>query len=315
VKRALRDAGRAAARRSGTWPLRRLPAWRGVLVLTYHRIAAGPDHLHDPGVWSATQDAFERQLAWLTSTAEIVGPEQLADAGSGRGRRVMLTFDDGYADNHRAALPILEAHGARATFFLITGFLDGAPSAWWDEIAWMLRAAGRADRDPAELMERCKWLADDRREAFLDELGAETGSGRRPLEAAARDWMSWDDARELRDAGMGIGAHTVGHPLLGGLPERRQREEIEGSISRIAAELGERPALFAFPHGREGAYDDTTLRTLADADVRFAFRNSGGVADPLRESPLLLSRVNVWHGMSDERFRLLVAAPWAMARR
>ena len=40
-------------------------------------------------------------------------------------RPAVITFDDGYADNRTVALPILQAHGLTATFFVATGFLDG----------------------------------------------------------------------------------------------------------------------------------------------------------------------------------------------
>jgi peptidoglycan/xylan/chitin deacetylase (PgdA/CDA1 family) len=38
-------------------------------------------------------------------------------------RSVVLTFDDGYADFHTTALPILEEHGLRATLYVATAYL------------------------------------------------------------------------------------------------------------------------------------------------------------------------------------------------
>ena len=166
----------------------------------------------------------------------------------------------------------------------------------------------------AELLERYKRLAPERREPFLDELAPAAG-GRRPRETAAGDWMTWDQVREMRGAGMAIGAHTVSHPILGGLAEHRQREEIDGSIERLAQELGGRPTLFAFPDGRAGSHDDHSLRALRAAGVRFAFKNDGGMVGRRSADPLLLPRVNVSQGMSAQRFRLLLTAPWAIASR
>ncbi|MCK7493591.1 MAG: polysaccharide deacetylase family protein [Comamonadaceae bacterium] len=47
-------------------------------------------------------------------------------------RALAITFDDGYADNHDVALPILRRHGLNATFFVATGFLDGG--IMWNDV-------------------------------------------------------------------------------------------------------------------------------------------------------------------------------------
>ena len=56
----------SAIERSGLGAvLARVPAWRGVLVLGYHRIGAPVPSAHDTALWSATQDEFDRQLSFL----------------------------------------------------------------------------------------------------------------------------------------------------------------------------------------------------------------------------------------------------------
>jgi peptidoglycan/xylan/chitin deacetylase (PgdA/CDA1 family) len=63
---------------------------------------------------------FERQLQWLTahgwsfaSMAELQAPASLPP------KTVILTFDDGYADNLLNADPLLARYGARATLYLV----------------------------------------------------------------------------------------------------------------------------------------------------------------------------------------------------
>ncbi|MGB2710613.1 MAG: polysaccharide deacetylase family protein, partial [Conexibacter sp.] len=136
---------RAAAALDARWLralLARLPLWRGVLVLNYHRVGDGSATPWDHTLWSATAEGFDAQLTFLARHAEVVGPDDLPALAAGRrGRRVLLTFDDGYRDNHEIAYPLLRRHGLQATFFLATGFLDRPHVAWWDEIAWMVRHA------------------------------------------------------------------------------------------------------------------------------------------------------------------------------
>jgi peptidoglycan/xylan/chitin deacetylase (PgdA/CDA1 family) len=48
------------------------------------------------------------------------------DHGRTAGRPILLTFDDGYADFHERALPVLDRFGFAATVFVTTGWLSDA---------------------------------------------------------------------------------------------------------------------------------------------------------------------------------------------
>src|SRR5258708_34089794 len=79
--------------------------------------------LHDE-IDSAT---FERHMALVAADSNVL-PLGEACARLLRGalppRAACITFDDGYADNDRLALPILKRFGLQATFFVATGFSD-----------------------------------------------------------------------------------------------------------------------------------------------------------------------------------------------
>lgn len=54
-------------------------------------------------------------------------------AGTPLHGELVVTLDDGYADNHDIAAPILESFGLPATFFLTTGFIGADTVPWWDQ--------------------------------------------------------------------------------------------------------------------------------------------------------------------------------------
>ena len=94
----------------------------GLRVLTYHRV----NDLHPHDRLSVSTRAFAAQMEALAESGRPV--VSLADALAAlRGDAalpagaVALTFDDGYADNHAEALPALDGHGFKASFFLVTG--------------------------------------------------------------------------------------------------------------------------------------------------------------------------------------------------
>jgi peptidoglycan/xylan/chitin deacetylase (PgdA/CDA1 family) len=114
--RVWRSAQRQAAGRS--------PA----IVLFYHRIA-------DDGAnsWTASNAIFKRQICWLKRHFEMVSlDEAQRRIRVGRNERacVAITFDDGYADNCREALPLLIDERIPVTYFVSTHhILTGVPFA------------------------------------------------------------------------------------------------------------------------------------------------------------------------------------------
>ena len=302
----------SAIERSGLGAvLARVPAWRGVLVLGYHRIGAPLPRAHDTALWSATQAEFDRQLSFLKRRADVVSGDDLPAAlEARRGRHVALTFDDGYRDNHDLAYPVLRANGLPAVFFLATGFLDRPRVAWWDEIAWMVRSS-HSELEPGDWLSAPVPLADVRRqaairtvasaygrldesdtEAFLGWLGRASGSGRADAVHAASTWMTWDMVREMRRGGMAFGAHTVNHPVLARCsvaPAPRDR----GLAARIRDELGEATTLLSYPIGSRTSFDERTRACAREAGITHAFSLYGGYQQTGRLDPLDIPRTFV----------------------
>jgi peptidoglycan/xylan/chitin deacetylase (PgdA/CDA1 family) len=321
VTRSRRDRAAALLAAPGISAVaRRLPRWRGVLTLNYHRVGDWAGQPWDRTLWSATAEAFDAQLAVLARDAEVIAPDDVSAAlrSGRRGRRVLITFDDGYRDNRAIAFPLLRRHGLPATFFLATGFLDRPHVAWWDELAWMVRRGGgdpgAHDARIAGLCERYKALPAERAAALLDEVAAQTGAGRCGAAEAEGMWMTWDHARELRDGGMRIGGHTVTHPLLSRVSVERQREEIAGCARRLADELGEPMRWFAYPVGSRDAFTPATQELLAAQGVELAFSFYGGFGRFVGWQALDVPRVHVGPHYRPQLVFAALVAPRLFAR-
>ena len=90
------------------------------LVLMYHRVC--DDREARPSEFVVTASAFRRHMRYLAEHGYWT--PRLSDvlraggrAPRRRGTPVLLTFDDGYADNFANALPALAEHGFTAAFF------------------------------------------------------------------------------------------------------------------------------------------------------------------------------------------------------
>jgi len=91
----------------------------------YHHIAPPPVGGEHPGLFVAPE-RFESQMAYLKARGYEVAPlDRVREALLGRARlprrTVAITFDDGGADIHLNALPILRRYGFPATVFLVAG--------------------------------------------------------------------------------------------------------------------------------------------------------------------------------------------------
>ncbi len=120
-------------------------------ILMYHSVSdsgdfgALPPDCRPAGYRIGVKD-FQGHLEILRdSGCSPILLKDLAAAREGRGelpkRPVILTFDDGYADNRENALPILAAAGFRAAFFLSVSHLGRPGMLTWEETA-LLRDAG-----------------------------------------------------------------------------------------------------------------------------------------------------------------------------
>src|SRR5829696_8506777 len=132
----MRIRGIGRLRQIARWPKNRIE--RKVLVLIYHRISDLPS---DPRSLSVTPHYFAKHLEILRQYARPMRLQQMSQAlidGNLPDRAVVVTFDDGYADNLYNAKPALERYNVPATFFLTTGYIGHKREFWWDELDRLL---------------------------------------------------------------------------------------------------------------------------------------------------------------------------------
>lgn len=243
-------------------------------LLIFHRVLPEPDPLFPDEMH---ERRFDTLCAWLVSCFNVLPLDEAVvrlKAGSLPARAACITFDDGYADNHHVAMPILQRHGLTATFFIATGFLDGG-RMWNDTIIETVRSCSESLLDLASiglgqypigsidekkavisaLIDQVKYRPVDERIALTNQM-AQLAKVLPPQDLM----MTSQDVKAMRQAGMQIGAHTLSHPILARLTDAQARHEIEGSKTYLEQLLGERIGLFAYPNGKPG--EDYTPQTV-----------------------------------------------------
>jgi peptidoglycan/xylan/chitin deacetylase (PgdA/CDA1 family) len=114
-------------------------------------------------------------------------------------------------------------------------------------------------------------------------------------------FMTWDQIRELRDAGVAIGAHGAAHPHMPELTPDEVRADIARSVRRIEEELGEPPVLFSYPHG-EMTFAARDAVAAAGFEAAFG-QHSGAVNEALDRHMLPRFSINGKYGTAPELSR------------
>lgn len=273
-------------------------------VLIFHRVVPVPDPLF-PGEVDAQR--FDDICGWLRRWFQVLPLDQavqrLRDGGL-PARAAAITFDDGYADNHDIAMPILQRHGLSAGFFIASGFLDGG-CMWNDLVIDAIRRCALpvfpADRlqeglpplplgdwdarraAVMQLLRAIKYLPFHARDAQVERIRQLAGITDRPT-----PMMSSAQLRAMRAAGMVIGAHTVNHPILARLDRAAARAEIADGRAALQNCLQAPVDLFAYPNGKPGEdFSDESLALVREQGFQAAFTTSPGAAERTTDRHLL----------------------------
>ncbi len=279
-------------------------------ILIFHRVLPAPDALF-PG--EVDVGRFDRLMSGVARAFNILAlPEAAALLKSGKlpARALVITFDDGYADNHELALPVLQRHGLTATFFVSTGFLDGG-IMWNDQIIECVRLASTSSLDAshlglgslplqslddrraaiAQILPQVKYMSLAGRHDAIARLLASAGNPELPRTLMMRRAQ----VRALHEAGMDLGAHTVNHPILASLSDDEARAEIVNGRNEIEAIAGASVQTLAYPNGRPGKDYDQRHSTMAQQlGFQAAVSTSVGVAR-CGDDVFQLPRFTPWH--------------------
>lgn len=265
----------------------------GVTILIFHRVLPEPDPL-----FPAEVDArrFDVIMGWIKNWFNVLPLSEAVErlqAGSLPSRAAAITFDDGYADNYQVALPILQRHGLPATFFIAVGFLDGG-RMFNDTVIETVRRCtepvldlaglglGRYDLSSItakrqaipKLLGQIKYQSLEQRLEMVDAV-AEVANVTLPDDLM----MTGSQLKGLYQAGMGVGAHTVHHPILSKLEPGQAEREIADGRDFLQALLGVSVTLLAYPNGKPDTdYQQVHTQMAQRLGFKAAVSTSWGVA-------------------------------------
>lgn len=274
-----------------------------VLVLAYHRVT----RLEGDAIGMAVSpENFRAQLRHMRDHYPVLRFED--DWGRVKRPSLVITFDDGYADNLETALPILEEFKMPGAFFISSGWIGSPEEFWWDELENLFlgphslparlsldtgtglkewdtstpQARARAYRGIHPAMKRAPTPA---RDALLARLRDWSGLGHHPR--ASHRSLRLDELKALAASPLvTIGAHTISHPMLSSRSREDQKREIVESRRTLEGMIGKPIDVFSFPFGDYPDYNEDTLSVCREAGFKKTAAAHAGQArrgtDPMR---------------------------------
>lgn len=270
------------------------------MVLLYHRVS---DYVTDPQLLCVTPENFDKQIKYLVEKYNVLSVEEFYSIISKNEKfpekSVLITFDDGYADNLTFALPILEKYSAQALFYICPGNFETDTEFWWDEVerhillssefpeAFNLEIAGRKVTSSKDKNERLKLYNEllpvlrsmefRMRDEVIASIAAMTGNS---LPRKSHRSMTWAELKAMvKSPSAVIGAHTIHHPSLAVCTPENQKHEISFSKMIIEEKLNLSVEHFSYPFGTRSDFNETTQKIVKECGFKMAAANFPYIAN------------------------------------
>lgn len=256
-------------------------------ILLFHRISLSRDPLWDP----IDPVLFARTLKFVAKKFHIISLNEMlfSNVKSTTKPLAALTFDDGYRDFIDHAIPILDKEKVKASMFVVSDCIDKKLPTWTYIVDFLFNHSKKMEwknYDLSELPEEykktkwnsreeriqycrkfkqyLKWISSIKRDSMIDSLVVNFDD----IQLPDNMMMTWDEIRQVNNAGFQIGSHSVTHPTLATIADEQLIEyELKHSAIRIREKTGIESDIFSYPIG---SYDDRVKRLTKEAGYKAA---------------------------------------------
>jgi peptidoglycan/xylan/chitin deacetylase (PgdA/CDA1 family) len=237
-------------------------------ILMYHAVLPDPAQRVDSwGEIAHSELVFRAQMELLARDFRPISlDEAIKHIRSGDGlprRSVVITFDDGYADNYECAMPVLNQTGVPATFYATVDCVENKRLPWPSRLRFAFRKTklsvwkdsrgkswplnNSAEKEAAFLSscDDCCQLSGKAQEDFV--VAVEEKLDAKIPRQQASPMLSYEQMRALQRHGHIIGSHTMTHPNMAYLKPDEAGRELAESKQHLELNLETPIRHFSYP--------------------------------------------------------------------
>jgi peptidoglycan/xylan/chitin deacetylase (PgdA/CDA1 family) len=268
------------------------------VILRYHSISDGNTLICNS--ITVSLESFDKQAHYFSRNFNIIPMDNLIDCLRKKRQlpqnALILTFDDGYADNYIAA-KILHKYRLTGLFYITAGCIESEETFWIAEVRHLLGKTQRHQVSialPHKTFTAALHTVEDRARAIdeltyvlktvdvrcREEIRSLLSTQLDDVSACPDDLMlTWGHLKDMVAMGMEIGAHTMTHANLPSAKPDESWFEISESKSTLERRLGIKVSHFAYPNGGSiQHYNDRVKTQVKEAGFLSATTSLPGIA-------------------------------------
>jgi len=277
-------------------------------IVTYHRVSDTYDITNPKNI---QYHEFVNQLSWLKKHFVVLPLPlaiELCEKNALPKRAVCITVDDGYRDSYDIIFKALQAIDLTATFFISTEGLERG--SLWDEriyhaifsakssvsqikvdgVIYSLKNQQERINSRYMLTELAKDMTLYRREKLTNSLYTQCA-----VEKTNNNFLNANQIQEMHNAGMTIGAHTHGHPILAQESTSCAFNEIKKSKDILEGIINSPVNYFAYPNGKIGQdFTDEHIAMVEKIGFNAALSTDWGALSDMKQDRFKIKRFTPW---------------------
>jgi len=247
----------------------------GLWIFFFHTLLENPRYYHQHNLFPheyMTVAKFRLLISYFIDNGfQFISPTQLQDISSQRNTYAMITFDDGYYNNH-LCLPVLEEYQIPAVFNIATDYTEHPRSFWWDVHYRVSKTRGKSMKNILSEQQELKKLS---YYSVEERLKSECGENAfLPIGDMDRPFT----ASELKDFAQSpyvyLGNHTHHHAILPHLSYDALTYEIQSTQKYLHQLTGTLPHVIAYPNGN---FSEKVIPFLSNQFLQFGFTVIAGI--------------------------------------
>ncbi len=240
-----------------------------------------------------TIDIFRQFIDYyLANDYLFVTPQDILNGLQPEKKYILITFDDGYYNNH-ISLPVLQEFKVPATFFVSTNHVIDNKCFWWDVI-YRERSKRNTAKDQIrnEYSLLKKWKHGQIEQYLIENFGAKVLN---PVCDIDRPFNPQELKAFSKEPFVHLGNHTANHAILTNYSYEEVQNEIRLAQNSLLSITGLIPVIIAYPSDN---WSEEVLTIAKDEGLKLGITvNPGKNFLPMNLegiNPFLIRRFTLW---------------------